>query len=209
MTNPSQPQVTTKDFMLRFKLPEGAIFGGCKHLGNGVFVGEPTWAQNSKTPAIVEVFQTKSAPPQVFRLEAVERKTSEQSERGLLLAEYIHNGERKTELELANLAGVSDSEFRNATRQHVKRATESAEMVERLQQELSHHKEALLRLRRWGSMGEGYSAEEVMNISQWIDAGMEGPLPPYPEHYPPIEYPFADGDSVTIETAQAAASASK
>lgn len=43
--------------------------------------------------------------------------------------------------------------------------------------------EALRRLRRWwGLSGAGYSAEVVQSITDWIDGGMVGPLPPFPAH---------------------------
>ena len=46
---------------------------------------------------------------------------------------------------------------------------------------------ALRRLRRWwGLSGAGYSAEIVQGITDWIDGGMVGPLPPFPPHALPL-----------------------
>jgi hypothetical protein len=47
--------------------------------------------------------------------------------------------------------------------------------------------EALQRLRRWGRLsGGGYSADVVLGVVDWIDGGMEGPLPPLPAHALPM-----------------------
>ena len=40
---------------------------------------------------------------------------------------------------------------------------------------------ALDRLRKWGDMGDGYSASLMMGVRDWIDGGMVGELPPMPE----------------------------
>jgi hypothetical protein len=55
-----------------------------------------------------------------------------------------------------------------------------------LAEENGKMREALLRLRRW-NMGGSYSAEVVSGLQDWIDGGMTGDLPPYPDHYPPIK----------------------
>jgi hypothetical protein len=47
--------------------------------------------------------------------------------------------------------------------------------------------EALRRLRRWGGLMPhrrescGYACDVVLDVCDWIDAGMTGPLPPLPE----------------------------
>ena len=48
--------------------------------------------------------------------------------------------------------------------------------------------EALRRLRRWGGLMPnrlqscGYSCDVVLDVCDWIDSGMTGPLPPLPDH---------------------------
>ena len=41
--------------------------------------------------------------------------------------------------------------------------------------------DALTRLRQWGDMGAGYSAIVLVEVRDWIDAGMTGDLPEMPE----------------------------
>lgn len=47
--------------------------------------------------------------------------------------------------------------------------------------ELDRMADALGRLRKWGDMGDGYSAGLMMDVRDWIDGGMAGELPPMPE----------------------------
>lgn len=44
--------------------------------------------------------------------------------------------------------------------------------------------EALRRLRKWGGLlgKSGYSADVVLSVVDWIDAGMSGPLPSLPDY---------------------------
>jgi hypothetical protein len=48
--------------------------------------------------------------------------------------------------------------------------------------------EALLRLRMWGGIGKNWSANEAHALAEWIDGGMTGELPPYPDYYPPFRF---------------------
>ena len=60
--------------------------------------------------------------------------------------------------------------------------------LEALREQNKRMEEALLRLRMWGGIGagKGYSATEAFAFADWIDGGMTGELPPYPEHYKPF-----------------------
>ena len=57
--------------------------------------------------------------------------------------------------------------------------------------------EALPRLRRWGNLSRlgngGYSADVTLPVVDWIDAGMNGPLPPLPGYIVPA-LPLPSGE---------------
>lgn len=57
------------------------------------------------------------------------------------------------------------------------------ECLRELREELAECREALRRVRRWGStFGSAYSSAVAMGVMDWIDAGMTGPLPAMPEY---------------------------
>lgn len=52
--------------------------------------------------------------------------------------------------------------------------------IERLRIDAERMREALLRLRRWGGMGNGWDSGVALAIVDWIDGEMRGPLPEMP-----------------------------
>jgi hypothetical protein len=61
---------------------------------------------------------------------------------------------------------------------------QAADEIERLERENAELREVLIRARQWGVFSENFSAEQSRIISEWIDAGMKGKIPPLPDYYP-------------------------
>lgn len=60
---------------------------------------------------------------------------------------------------------------------------QQAAVIQQQAAELAECREALRRVRRWGStFGSHYSSAVAMGVMDWIDAGMTGPLPAMPEY---------------------------
>lgn len=59
------------------------------------------------------------------------------------------------------------------------------ERAKALAEENGKMREALLRLRRW-NMGGNFDSGVVGDLLGWIDGGMVGDLPEYPDYLPPL-----------------------
>lgn len=110
--------------VVKFKLPVGAIIGGCIHAGDGVFVSLPPWDVESKhgmlcAPTLFEgVINERAAYQGEFQFDVVparlERFFDGKQKRFITLGRYVHEGKSKSEVELAQeLGGLSALEYRN------------------------------------------------------------------------------------------------
>lgn len=84
---------------------------------------------------------------------------------------------------VADLEVAAASYFNRGFVTDARRCRRAADLLKQQAAELAECREALRRVRRWGStFGSHYSSAVAMGVMDWIDAGMTGPLPAMPEY---------------------------
>jgi hypothetical protein len=81
-------------------------------------------------------------------------------------------------------AGYSQRKTSVETADEIRSKISLLSIVTQLERENAELREVLIRARQWGVFSENFSAEQSRIISEWIDAGMKGKIPPLPDYYP-------------------------